>query len=437
MTYWHIQMYTDYLEKEGYTQNPEKKLLKEFSIIGVGEDKDSYISQFIVDMQIGDVVVVRRGGTAIALVEITGDVIEKKKDKNAADRLDWFKYRRKIRVLAYASDMPPFPMRQGMLQKSIDKNTKTYKYIDDWYRKFYKIEEVDIDQYKMFHDFKISFKDNTRILPIIVIAGINGTGKTSLLEYIKETFPNQSIYFPAGIGNIGKVADEFIKTFYSLLKNEDYRPREVKEHLDKFMKDIFEGLDLTFSYSHLDKEDNVWFINNEKHKFKIEELSTGEKTLLSKILFIFFKGYTNKVLLIDEPELSLHPSWQNKILSVYKKLAKQNNCQIIIATHSPHIITSAKNEYLRFLIKEDNKIIVKQLKDSPLNRDVNTILKTLMGANYKPNDLEELQLKYRNLFDEGKLETEEAKKLEKKILEYESLNSAFFQGIAFDKALME
>ncbi len=334
-----------------------------------------------------------------------------------------------------------------------------------------KLRNLHIEDYKMFKDFDISFVDeNDEALPIIVLAGVNGSGKTSLLDWIyneyyktlkaKEEYEFEGglstvrmqigsfrekdtillndyfTYLLAGIDNIKQVADEFVKSFYFFLKEKDYRPSEVKDHFDNYMQEIFNGLDLTFRYSHLDRDDNVWFTNDNGEQFEIKDLSTGEKTLLSKVMYLYFLGYKDKVILIDEPELSLHPSWQNKVLKIYENFALKNNCQIIIATHSPHIIGSAKNEYLRFLIKEDNKIIVKQLNSSPLNRDVNTILKTLMGANYKPNELEKLQLKYRNLFDEGKLETEEAKELEKEILKYESLNSAFFQGIAFDKALM-
>jgi len=403
-------MYTDYLEKEGHTQEPEKKLLEEFGIIGVGEDKDRYIRQFTEDMKLGDIVVVRRGGKAIALVEVIGEVSEKKKDKDAKKRLDWFKYRREIRVLEYVKDMPLFPQRQGMLQKSIDTNTKTYKYIDDWYRKLYAIKEIFIDEYKMFNELIISFKNKTSILPIIIIAGINGSGKTSLLEYIKEEFQNQSIYFPAGIGNIENVADEFVKTFYSLLKNEDYRPSEVKEHLDKFMKDIFDGLDLTFSYSHLDKEDNVWFRNNEGKEFKVDELSTGEKTLLSKILYIYFKGYKNKVILIDEPELSLHPSWQNKILSVYEKLAKQNDCQIIIATHSPHIIGSAKSEYIRLLVKEDNKIKVVDNFTNTYGLKFSQILTEVMGVEHlRPVEVDTQLFKVKSMIVQNEYDSDEFK----------------------------
>ena len=58
-----------------------------------------------------------------------------------------------------------------------------------------------------------------------------------------------------------------------------------------------------------------------------------------------------------------------------------------------------------------------------------------MGADYLPKELEELHKQYRNLFEIDKLNTNEAKELELKILEFESPNSSFFQSINFEKAL--
>jgi predicted ATP-binding protein involved in virulence len=359
-----------------------------------------------------------------------------------------------------------------------------------------KLRKLHIEDYKMFKDFDISFVDeNNEALPIIVLAGVNGSGKTSLLEWIfkeyyeylkeeelkknnknsyglqvihrtigvpsfydidKKNYKSLSndffIYIQSGVNDIEEISNEFVKTFYFFLKEKDYRSSEITEHFHNYMKNVFDDLDIGFKYSHLDKDDNVWFSNGEnkeyyytakannniedKNLFKISELSTGEQTLLSKVLYLFLKDYKDKVILIDEPELSLHPSWQNKVLKIYDNFAKQNTCQVIIATHSPHIIGSAKNEYLRFLVKENNKIVVKQLSSSPLDRDTNTILKTIMGANYIPKELEELHLKYRELVNSGKVNTQEAEELKKEILKFESPNSSFFQGIAFDLELM-
>lgn len=88
-----------------------------------------------------------------------------------------------------------------------------------------------------------------------------------------------------------------------------------------------------------------------------DELSAGEKQ-------IFFRGgsllqmeLNDSIILIDEPELSLHPEWQQKILEFYKGIGENN--QIIIATHSPNIVLSCKKEEVIVLDREDGKTVVK------------------------------------------------------------------------------
>jgi len=333
-----------------------------------------------------------------------------------------------------------------------------------------KLRKLHIDDYKMFKDFDISFVDeNDEALPIVVLAGVNGSGKTTLLEFLKRreqqellsplgaimldgkfdieylfksqkyTLSNQGTllnekdflpqkieYLKSGIStdNIFMVADEFVKTFYFFLKEEDYRPSEITQHFQNYMKDIFDGLDIGFKYSHLDKEDNVWFSSNkeeeeyfytakesdEKNLFTIDELSTGEKTLLSKVLYLYFQDYKDKVILIDEPELSLHPSWQNKVLKIYENFAKQNNCQIIIATHSPHIIGSAKPEYIRVLKKVDDKIEVFEY-DKSYGLEFNKILTDIMGAETRVSDVSERLSTIKKLIINNDFESEEFKEI--------------------------
>ncbi|WP_031440210.1 AAA family ATPase [Sphingomonas sp. FUKUSWIS1] len=64
-----------------------------------------------------------------------------------------------------------------------------------------------------------------------------------------------------------------------------------------------------------------------------DALSAGEKQMLSFICYNAFNQ--NSVLIIDEPELSLHVDWQRQLFPML--LAQQSSNQFIIATHSPFI----------------------------------------------------------------------------------------------------
>lgn len=76
--------------------------------------------------------------------------------------------------------------------------------------------------------------------------------------------------------------------------------------------------------------------NNKEIHNDITELSSGEKQLIAILGQLSMCDITNSVCIIDEPELSLHISWQEKFIEALK--AAGNNTQYIFATHAPAII---------------------------------------------------------------------------------------------------
>lgn len=68
------------------------------------------------------------------------------------------------------------------------------------------------------------------------------------------------------------------------------------------------------------------------------KLSSGEQNELILFYELIFKSSPGDLILIDEPELSLHISWQNKFINDLKEVTSINRVSIIIATHSPDII---------------------------------------------------------------------------------------------------
>lgn len=67
------------------------------------------------------------------------------------------------------------------------------------------------------------------------------------------------------------------------------------------------------------------------------DFSTGEKQLITFLVYTTIKlpKISPSLVIIDEPELSLHVNWQNKLL---KNLLKKKNIKVLSATHSPYII---------------------------------------------------------------------------------------------------
>lgn len=70
----------------------------------------------------------------------------------------------------------------------------------------------------------------------------------------------------------------------------------------------------------------------------LSALSSGEQHLLVLMFDLLFDVTPGSVVLIDEPELSLHVSWQRRFLSDLERVIELNPCQVVLATHSPQLL---------------------------------------------------------------------------------------------------
>ena len=84
-------------------------------------------------------------------------------------------------------------------------------------------------------------------------------------------------------------------------------------------------------------------------KIELEMLSSGEQHELVLLYDLLFSTTENSLIMIDEPELSLHVAWQREILSDLKEMAKLSNFHVLLATHSPQII--GDNNHLVVMLK--------------------------------------------------------------------------------------
>lgn len=147
----------------------------------------------------------------------------------------------------------------------------------------------------------------------------------------------------------------------------------------------------------------------EKHSREIEldHLSTGEKQIVFRGAYLLKNqnSLNSGVALIDEPEISMHPLWQKKILGYYESLFKTDDnqsTQLIVATHSGGVISSAVKENDKakvVVLKEDGSSVTLGDNNYPLlfNNNTNEINFQAFGI----DDTEYHDVLYGNIEAEG------------------------------------
>lgn len=102
------------------------------------------------------------------------------------------------------------------------------------------------------------------------------------------------------------------------------------------------GKTLKFSPSELDLCFDI--IGRERNEIdaprSVRELSSGERQVLIVLTYLAFISGSESIFVVDEPELSLHVTWQKRLVGALKSL-RPEGCQIILATHSPEIAGQA------------------------------------------------------------------------------------------------
>ncbi len=145
---------------------------------------------------------------------------------------------------------------------------------------------------------------------------------------------------------LGDISDSKYDNFEKF-HSKGYR---FKKAFNEFFDEIkFAGIDNNNS-----QEKRVLFEKFGK-QIPVDQLSTGEKQIVFRGAHLLknVNSISDGIVLIDEPELSLHPMWQKKILSYYRGLFTNDgkqSVQMIVATHSEYVLRSALEERDNILV---------------------------------------------------------------------------------------
>ena len=207
MNFWHMQLHPD-----NSNLGQEKDILKKTSLIGIGiwdkpdEDKRQE-RKFVQQMDVGDIVAIKKGATLIALTKVVGE-FEYKDDVDKS--LDWFQRRRKVEILDWYRDSYDYytAPTAALTRCDMEYNSEvpTNKSIKEWYEKVMK--DIDINEVIDLLKYKHQ----------VILQGPPGTGKTRLAKLVAKKLTQTE----------RKVTPEFI--IDSLIRNFDTKSDETNSN---------------------------------------------------------------------------------------------------------------------------------------------------------------------------------------------------------------
>lgn len=100
--------------------------------------------------------------------------------------------------------------------------------------------------------------------------------------------------------------------------------------------------------------------------FLVGAASSGERELLTYLFAIFALNVRDALIVVDEPELHLHPKWQKTLLQLFVRLAKSTGNQFLLATHGPTFISPDSIQYVSRVFSREQQSQILRLATTSL-----------------------------------------------------------------------
>jgi predicted ATP-binding protein involved in virulence len=209
--------------------------------------------------------------------------------------------------------------------------------------------------------------------------------------------------------------DEFFRWFRSLEDLENEERRDLPEYRDRRLEAVRRALPKfmpEFTNLRIRRAPLRMTVFKQDKELIIDQLSDGEKCLLAMVsdlarrLAIANPSLADPlqgegIVLIDEIELHFHPQWQRGILPTLSSTFP--NCQFIVSTHSPQIVSDVQPDAV-YLLQQTSTGLTASHAVSSYGRDSNQILEELMGVPDRPIHIKHQLQQLFHLIDDGNLE---------------------------------
>lgn len=250
----------------------------------------------------------------------------------------------------------------------------------------------------------------TNINRIIALIGDNGVGKTTILKQMAESLvmDNAKNFLPHEpvFSKVIAVSFSIFDRFYEikcpshfnyvycgfhkknaeLLSEEEISERR-KEALcllgrmsrvkifNKFMRDVIDEQLLDEIW-----EETEWRLIDTKYSELCSKLSSGQSLLFHMAAEIIANIRENTLILVDEPEVHLHPKAITQIMNMFNHICEKYSSCCVMATHSPIVIQNLLSKNVVIISKEeDGEPVARRMRIESLGDNLASITEDIFG----------------------------------------------------------
>lgn len=291
------------------------------------------------------------------------------------------------------------------------------------------IEKLDVNLFDNAFQQTLTFSPGLNI-----IAGENGTGKTTVLKLIKQikgaTFSEQGVgqqrilaFSPKrnsqrqqfqqilqdfrrqnktyssitterieaqlddnNFSKYESLAGLFYAFFEERTKDGSDRKEKMKVVTDEFnevIQSVFSDYKLESTWDENQGLPQIFLTKNRDIKVPLHALSTGEQEVLSLILNLYVTGPKVDIVLIDEPEIHLNWHLEKKLFEYFLNFTKDSKKQLIVSTHSRVIFRPEFLDKIIFLSWVEKKIkVLNELPDEQRKRIAGEAIEIIKIGNF-------------------------------------------------------
>jgi predicted ATP-binding protein involved in virulence len=262
-------------------------------------------------------------------------------------------------------------------------------------------------------------------LPVLVYYHTNRAVLDIPLSIPDEYKFEQLDVYDDGLIELDVGFNNFFHWFRNLEDLENEERRDNSEYRDKQLEAVRQAiysLMPNFTNLRVRRSPLRMTVNKNGEELIVNQLSDGEKCLLAMVGDLARRlAIANPLLddplqgegvvLIDEIELHLHPQWQREIIPALTRTFP--NCQFIVTTHSPQVVSHVQPDNIYILEATADGIIANR-PSSSYGRDSNRILEDLMNTPARPQKIKDEILELFRIIDRGDLDA--AKQLRQHII---------------------